>query len=63
MQEKWVKWNAGLDEVPKKLYLESLTNNKNGLTLVFSNENSTRFLDSFTKIPFYLIGIPMRAIC
>lgn len=43
MQEKWVKWNAGLDEVPKKLYLESLTDNKDGLTLVFSNENSTRF--------------------
>jgi len=43
MQEKWVKWNAGLDEVPKKLYLESLTDNENGLTLIFSNENSTRF--------------------
>ena len=57
MQEKWVKWNGGLDEVPKKLYLESITDNEKGLTLVFSNENSTRFFRFIYEDSVLLIEI------
>ncbi|MFW5438873.1 hypothetical protein [Paenibacillus apiarius] len=42
MGENWVKWDIGLSDFPNKIYLESLTDSKEGLILVFSNEDSDK---------------------
>lgn len=39
-KDKWHKW-IPIEDLPKSIYLHSLTDNNNGLTLIFENEDET----------------------
>jgi hypothetical protein len=42
MQEKWIIWDSQIENFPDKIYLDNLTDNKDGLVLNFSNEDGDK---------------------
>ena len=46
MQEIWERWEPAKN-FPEKIYLESLTDNKNGLTLQFETADDKTILINF----------------